>query len=182
MQRRDTRHHHSGLDEDSIHSMDKLADFIQREHNALRPHVELIRVAGDAVGEVPLSILRELTNTVLGFLVRELMPHGRNDHDILYRTLEQATQTPGSTATMNREHLEMSKMADELGNLHALTVAEAELSERTTRELRRVLYGLYALINLHFAKEEEIYADVLEHRLSTTEKDLLVATLGRHSG
>jgi hypothetical protein len=46
--------------------------------------------------------------------------------------------------------------------------------------LRRVLYGLYALINLHFAKEEEIYADVLEHRLSTTEKDLLVATLGRH--
>jgi hypothetical protein len=160
--------------------MDKLTDFIHKEHNTLRPHVELIRVAGDAVGEVPLAILRELTNTVLGFLVRELMPHGRADHDVLYRTVEQATQTPGMTATMNRENLEMSKLADELGNLHALTVAESEMSDRTTRDLRRVLYGLYAIVNLHFAKEEEIYADVLEHRLSTTEKDLLVASMSRH--
>ena len=69
-------------------------------------------------------------------------------------------------------------MADQLGDLHALTVAEAELSDRTIRDLRRVLYGLYALINLHFAKEEEIYSGILEHRLSTTEKDLLVASLG----
>lgn len=160
--------------------MSKLADFIHHEHNTLRPHVELIRVAADAVGEVPLPILRDLTNTVLGFLVRELIPHAREEREILYRTVEQATQSPGSTATMNREHLEVTKMADQLGDLHALTVAEAELSERTIRDLRRVLYGLYALVNLHFLKEEEIYVDVLEHRLSPTEKDVLVAALSRH--
>ena len=159
--------------------MSTLADFIHHEHNTLRPHVELIRVAGDAVGEVPLPILRDLTNTVLGFLVRELIPHTRTEREVLYRALEQATQAPGSTATMNREHLEVSKMADQLGDLHALTVAEAELSDKTIRDLRRVLYGLYALVNLHFAKEEEIYVDVLEHRLSPTEKDVLVASLGR---
>lgn len=159
--------------------MSKLTDFIHHEHNTLRPHVEMIRITADAVGDVPLPILRDLTNTVLGFLVRELIPHGRADRDVLYRTLEQAMQAPGSTATMNREHLEMSKMADELGNLHALTVAESEMTDRTMRDLRRVLYGLYALVNLHFAKEEEIYVDVLEHRLSTTEKDLLVSSLVR---
>jgi len=160
--------------------MSKLADFIHHEHNTLRPHVELIRVAADAVGEVPLPILRDLTNTVLGFLVRELIPHAREEREILYRTVEQATQSPGSTATMNREHLEVSKMADQLGDLHALTVAEAELSDRTIRDLRRVLYGLYALVNLHFLKEEEIYVDILDHRLSPTEKDVLVAALSRH--
>jgi hypothetical protein len=105
--------------------MSRLADFIHHEHNTLRLHVELIRVTADAVGEVPLPILRDLTNTVLGFLVRELIPHAREEREILYKTVEQATQAPGSTATMNREHLEVSKMADQLGDLHALTVAEA---------------------------------------------------------
>lgn len=81
---------------------------------------------------------------------------------------------------MDREHLEVSKLTDQLGDLHALTVAEAELSERTVRDLRRVLYGLYAIVNLHFLKEEEIYVDVLEHRLSPVEKDVLVAALSRH--
>lgn len=160
--------------------MSKLTDFIHHEHGNLRPHVELIRVAADAVGEVPMPILRDLTNTVLGFLIRELIPHARDERDILYKALEQATQAPDSTATMNREHLEVSKLADQLGDLHALTVAESELSERTIRDLRRVLYGLYALINLHFAMEEEIYADILEHRLSATEKDILVASLSHH--
>lgn len=160
--------------------MSKLADFIRHEHNTLRPHVELIRIAADAVGDVPLPILRELTNTVLGFLVRELMPHTREERDVLYRTVEQATQSPTTTATMNREHLEVAKLADHLGDLHALTVAEAELSDRTIRDLRRVLYGLYALVNLHFQKEEEIFVDILDHRLSPTEKDVLVAALSRH--
>ncbi len=144
--------------------MHKLADFIQYEHSTLRPHVELIRVTADTVGEVPLPILRDLTNAVLGFLLRELMPHAREEREVLYKALEQATQAPGSTATMNREHLEVSKLADQLG------------------DLRRVLYGLYALINLHFAKEGEIYSDILEHRLSTTEKGLLVASLSHCQG
>lgn len=160
--------------------MSKLADFIHHEHNTLRPHVELIRITADAVGQVPLPILRDLTNTVLGFLVRELIPHAREEREILYRTVEQATQAPGSTATMNREHLEISKLADQLGDLHALTVAEADLADRTIRDLRRVLYGLHALVNLHFLKEEEIYVDVLDHRLSPVEKDVLVAALSRH--
>lgn len=160
--------------------MPTLADHIAHEHNKLRPHVELIRVAADAVGEVPVAILRELTNTVLGFLVRELIPHTATERDVLYRTFERATSTPGSTATMNREHLEISKLADALGNLHALTVAESDPADRTIRDLRRVLYGLYAVVNLHFAKEEEIFADQLENRLSPSERDVLVTALSRH--
>ena len=160
--------------------MSKLVDHIRHEHGTLRPHVELIRVAADAVGEVPLPILRDLTNTVLGFLVRELIPHARNERDILYKSVEIATHSPGATATMNREHLEVSKMADQLGDLHALTVAEAELSDKTIRDLRRVLYGLYAIVNLHFAKEDEIYSDILDHRLSATEQDRLLAEMTSH--
>jgi hypothetical protein len=113
-------------------------------------------------------------------LVRELIPHARNERDILYKSVEIATHSPGATATMNREHLEVSKMADQLSDLHALTVAEAELSDKTIRDLRRVLYGLYAIVNLHFAKEDEIYSDILDHRLSIAEQDRLLAEMTSH--
>jgi hypothetical protein len=31
-----------------------------------------------------------------------------------------------------------------------------------TRDLRRILYGMYAILKLHFAAEEEIYRDVAD--------------------
>jgi hypothetical protein len=34
------------------------------------------------------------------------------------------------------------------------------------RELRRVLYGLFALVELHFAKEEEVYLPILDANLT----------------
>jgi len=35
--------------------------------------------------------------------------------------------------------------------------------------LRRVLYGLSAIIKVHFAKEEEVYLPILDARLSAAE-------------
>lgn len=35
-----------------------------------------------------------------------------------------------------------------------------------TKALRRVLYGLYALVKVHFAKEEEVYLPILDARLT----------------
>jgi hypothetical protein len=37
------------------------------------------------------------------------------------------------------------------------------------RELQRILYGLYAIIRLHFAKEEELYLPVLDAGLGSAE-------------
>ena len=40
------------------------------------------------------------------------------------------------------------------------------MNELQIKELRRVLYGLYALVKVHFAKEEEIYLPLLDARLT----------------
>ena len=37
------------------------------------------------------------------------------------------------------------------------------------KALRRVLYGLYALVKVHFAKEEEVYLSILDARLTPEE-------------
>jgi hypothetical protein len=39
------------------------------------------------------------------------------------------------------------------------------------RELQRTLYGLYAIIRLHFAKEEEVYLPLLDAGLTPAEAD-----------
>jgi hypothetical protein len=42
-------------------------------------------------------------------------------------------------------------------------------SPAATQELRRLLYGLYAIVTLHFAKEEEVYLPLLDRALSDDE-------------
>ena len=53
------------------------------------------------------------------------------------------------------------------------------MSESGEQALRRVLYGLYAIIKLHLAKEEEIYLSILEARLPAEEVGRLVEAMER---
>jgi hypothetical protein len=65
---------------------------------------------------------------------------------------------------MSRDHVEVGRLTDEL-NVLRHQVAET-MSETDARNLRRVLYGLYSLVKVHFAKEEEIYLPLLDNWLS----------------
>jgi hemerythrin-like domain-containing protein len=44
-------------------------------------------------------------------------------------------------------------------------------------DLRRVLYGLYTLVKVHFAKEEEVYLPLLDARLSEQEAQAMFARM-----
>lgn len=160
--------------------MGQLRNHIHHEHEQLKPHLDTLRIAADAVGEVPVAILRELTDNALGFLMRELVPHAQQEEAILYRAVEHALHAPASTRTMHREHVEIAKYTEELSTLHGSIVASHELSEATARELRRVLYGIYAMASLHFAKEDEIYATLLESKLPESEQQELLQTMLSH--
>jgi hypothetical protein len=51
------------------------------------------------------------------------------------------------------------------------------LDDELAVSLRRVLYGLYTIIGLHFAKEEELYAPLLERGLSPEEARVMFQKL-----
>jgi hypothetical protein len=61
---------------------------------------------------------------------------------------------------MIRDHVEVGRYIQELRQLR-----ESPLLQ-DNRSLQRVLYGLYAIVRLHFAKEEEVYLPILDERLS----------------
>jgi hypothetical protein len=59
-------------------------------------------------------------------------------------------------------------LTDELALLRA-GWSSASVTDLQTQSLRRVLDGLYALVKVHFAKEEEVYLPLLDARLSAAE-------------
>ena len=67
----------------------------------------------------------------------------------------------------------MARLTGELGGLldHGITGADA-------KALRRLLYGLYALISVHFAKEEEIYVPLLEEALTADGAQQMLREMG----
>jgi iron-sulfur cluster repair protein YtfE (RIC family) len=74
--------------------------------------------------------------------------------------VQQVLGSPEATRTMSRDHVEVGRYVEELDELRE------DLSPRNTKSLQRVLYGLYALVKVHFAKEEEVYLPILDERLS----------------
>jgi hemerythrin-like domain-containing protein len=137
---------------------------LRDEHDELLPHIEAIRDVADTVGSVSAEELRERINDVLAFLREHLIPHAKAEEAVLYPEVELAMAAPRATATMSRDHVEVAALTAELGEI-ARRLDGADASSTESTDARRVLYGLYALVKLHFTEEEEIYVPVLEEAL-----------------
>ena len=135
------------------------------EHKELIPHIEALRVVADSLGDVPLEADRHGVDEAYSFLAHHLIPHAEAEERALYPVVEKLMGASGATATMSRDHVEVGRLTAELAALRTqLAVGTADKMQ--VRALRHVLYGLYALIKVHFAKEEKIYLPLLDARLA----------------
>jgi iron-sulfur cluster repair protein YtfE (RIC family) len=141
---------------------------LRDEHRELLSYVEkLLRVA-DMVGQVSLAPILQGVEQVYDFLVQDLIPHANAEEKILYPVIRKVLGAPEATATLIRDHVEIARLTEQLADLHAQLATEP-LNQYRKNELRRLLYGLYELLRVHFAKEEEIYLPVLDARLTAEE-------------
>ncbi|MFM8793488.1 MAG: hemerythrin domain-containing protein [Acidimicrobiales bacterium] len=104
-------------------------------------------------------------------------PTARSEDEVLHDAVERLHGSSISIATMRREHVEIKRLSAELSDLHGSPVVSHEPSEETTRALRRVPYGLHAVISLHFVKEDEILMPRMESRLPARERENLLTRL-----
>lgn len=137
---------------------------LRDEHEELRPHIDAIRDVADAVGSAPTGELRARVSEVSAFLRDHLIPHAKAEEAVLYPEVERALAAPRATAVMSRDHVEVATLTAELVEIET-RLGRDEESPDLQADARRVLYGLYALVKLHFAEEEEIYVPVLEGAL-----------------
>ncbi|MEP0764806.1 MAG: hemerythrin domain-containing protein [Chloroflexota bacterium] len=141
---------------------------LRDEHQELFPHIERIRTVADEVGDIPSESLRRDVDAVYDFLAHHLIPHAEAEDRALYPVVARVLGAPEATATMRRDHVEIGRLVGELAGLRA-QIGEGALSVPLAKGLRRVLYGLHALVKVHFAKEEEVYLPLLDTRLSPDE-------------
>jgi iron-sulfur cluster repair protein YtfE (RIC family) len=154
---------------------------LRDEHRELLPQVEALRAAADAVGHASLEVVRPGVEAAHEFLRHHLIPHAEAEERALYPVVDRLLGAPGATATMSRDHVEVGALAGELARLRA-SLAAGPLPDPEVRELRRVLYGLYALLKVHFAKEEEVYLPLLDDRLTPAAAAEMFAAMERAAG
>lgn len=136
---------------------------LRDEHKELFLQVELLKNAADSVGVVSQEELKKKVDEAYDFLTHHLIPHATAEDKALYPVVGKVMDALDATKTMSRDHVEVGKLTEEL------TTLRQALSDEVG--LRRVLYGLYALVKVHFAKEEEIYLPLLDSKLSQEEAE-----------
>jgi iron-sulfur cluster repair protein YtfE (RIC family) len=142
-----------------------VADPLRAEHAQLLPRLESLTEAARALEDSDNEV--RALDTVLAFLHDSLIPHAQAEDAVLYPVVEEVMKAPGATATMSRDHVEVVQLTANLQRLRESLHGAPDADQR--RDLQRVLYGLYAIIRLHFAKEEELYLPVLDAGLGAAE-------------
>lgn len=134
-----------------------VAERFRAQHLTLRPQVERLREVADHLGELdPPKTLATLAE-VDRFLVEELGPHEQAEDALLYPIIDRALGGGEATGTMSRGHGEIARLSRRFHRLVEQLDPDAGPDGDDLRELRRLLYGLHAVLRLHFAQEDESY-------------------------
>lgn len=158
--------------------MSSLPRVVRDEHKELVERIEVLRTVADSIGSAALESLREGVGQAYIFLIHQLIPHAQAEEQVFYPTVGRVLRAVEATETMSRDHLEVIRLTEELEALR-LRLFYEPFSTSDEQALRRVLYGLYAILKLHLAKEEEIYVPLLEARLQPEEVDHLIEAMER---
>ena len=145
--------------------MNTLTQPLREEHKELFPHVDQIRQVAELVGEASIEDIQHGVEQVHDFLANHLKPHAEAEDAALYPVVQKVLGSPDATKTMSRDHVEVGRYIEELALLKK-EINGTVLTALQAQSLRRVLFGVYALVKVHFAKEEEVYLPILDQRLT----------------
>ena len=125
---------------------------LRAEHDAVAPAVEQIRSVANGLPTRGCDLAP--VRTLLDVLEGQVLPHERADEALLVPMVARALDGTDATAAMSRTHAEIEYQVSQLHRLLA-GLGHETVQPEDVIELRRLLYGLYAVLRLHNAQEEE---------------------------
>ena len=134
-----------------------LAQGLASAHRALRPQVSELAMLAARLETLPGPEARTQLERLRDMLEKELLPHEREEQQTAYPVIERMLKAEDPTGPLIQTHHEIHRLTRLYGRLVAHLPAEGPARE-DCRDLRRVLYGLHAILSLHFAQEEELYS------------------------
>ena len=150
---------------DEIDLTAETADMLRHfasEHDELRDTIDVLREAADRlVSGADQSTLDSLVR-VQSFLNERILPHEQSEENRLYPALAKPLGGREATAPMSRAHAEIRRLSDRIGTHLAVAQASRGVQPDQVDDLLACLYGLHAVLRLHFLQEEENYFTLAE--------------------
>jgi hemerythrin-like domain-containing protein len=148
-------------------------------HERLMQYVDEMPATGKMLLAAPMAELKPRLVELDGWLTGLLIPHLEAAEATLYPELERLLQNRHSMAPMRREHAEIRRLVAEFSRLLKALGDERPHIGRTVA-LRRVLFQLYALLEIHLI-EEEVFVPIVTHGVTEEAAEVMAAAL-KHSG
>ena len=134
-----------------------VAERFRDEHREFVPELARIRDVADRLGTLDPDETRRELQAVRWFIVERLPRHEEEEEAAVYPVVAKMMGGEDPMSTMARAHIEIDHLARVYQGLLDDLPPEGPTSD-DLMDLRRVLYGLHAILRLHFAQEEEAYA------------------------
>ena len=132
------------------------------EHRELAPVADQVRAVADRLSTEPATRLVGALGALDGLLRDHLLVHEHADETMLYPRIADMLGGDDAMGPLSGMHREIHTLCRQLSQaLQALQVDGADTAA-LTQEVRRILYGLDALLRVHFAEEEAIYHNLEE--------------------
>jgi hypothetical protein len=127
-----------------------IARELYAQHASIRPLVERVRTVADDLGAASPDVAA--AQCLVDQLESDLLPHERAEEQQLLPILDRALG-PDPTGALSRTHAEIEHQVRRLRHACDDLGDQPDFEEIT--DLRANLYGLYAILHLHNAQEEE---------------------------
>lgn len=139
----------------------QLTDRFRAEHAELMPMIDQLRTTADRLDSLDEADALGELRTVHAFLIDRILPHEEAEEREFYPSVARLIGGEDPTGTMSRAHVEIAHLTRLLGRLiHDIEPSGPDAGD--VSDARRILYGLYAVLRLHFAQEDEAYLSLVE--------------------
>lgn len=125
------------------------------EHDRMRDDLSILRDTAQQVSGGRRERVLDSLRIADSFLTDTLLPHEDAEDKVLYPALAAPLGSAEATATMSRMHAEIHRLAERVHTHRTMADEAGAVAAEQTDDLLACLYGLYALLNLHFVQEEE---------------------------
>ena len=139
-----------------------VAERFRQEHREFVPWLQRMRHVADRLEALSPEDLRTQLAELRRFLLEELPRHEEEEEAAVYPVIAASARKEDPLGGMERAHLEIEHLARIFGHLVDDLPPEGPTAADLI-DLRRVLYGLHAILRLHFAQEDELYAWLASH-------------------
>ena len=125
------------------------------EHDRMRDDLSILRDTAQRLSAGDRASALQSLRAADSFLQDTLLPHEDAEDSALYPALAGPLGSAEATATMSRMHAEIHRLSQRLHSHREIAEAAGTVTAEQSDDLLACLYGLYALLCLHFVQEEE---------------------------